>query len=272
MSQPASTFSAASGDGYELQMGRFSRRLAGKFLDFAGLDDAGQVLDAGCGTGALSAEILRRTTTATVVAVDLSPAYIAYATASTPDGRVSFETGDLTSLAFTDDTFDQVLSQLVLNFVPQTDVAIRELIRVTKPGGKLSAAIWDVRGGLVFNRLFVDTIAMLDPDAVALRRRNLTRPLTRPGELKEAWTREGLVQLRAGEVFTRTDFASFEDYWAPYDGDDGPVQAYLKTVTPELRDRMKEAVRLAYLDGEEDGPRSYVATAWVVSGVKPAQP
>ena len=53
MKTPSSTFNAADGRDYELQMGRWSRRLAETFLDFVGTGDAEQVLDVGCGDGAL---------------------------------------------------------------------------------------------------------------------------------------------------------------------------------------------------------------------------
>jgi SAM-dependent methyltransferase len=268
MANVSSTFPAANGDDYELQMGRWSRILASSFLDFTSLSDSGSILDAGCGTGALCAEILRRTKFAKVVGTDISEDYIAHASASTGDPRVVFKTGDLTSLPFSDGSFSQVFSQLVLLFVPDTDKAISELIRVTELGGTVSAATWDSRGGLTSIRFFMDTAAMLDTGADKLRQRMFTRPLTRPGELANAWEAAGLVDLKAGEITIRTDFASFEDYWAPYEGEDGVVPAYLRSVTPEMGGQIKDAVRRAYLDGEADGLRSYTATAWVASGKK----
>lgn len=270
MKRTSSTFAAVSGDGYELAMGRWSRRIAGPFLDFAGLTDAGTVLDAGCGTGSLSAELLRRTGQAKITAIDISPAYVAHAKAAVPGDRITFDTGDLTALSFADGSFDQVFSQLVLHFVPDAERAVSELVRVTKPGGMVAAAVWDARGGLLFNRFFLDTAAMLDPKAGELRGRDFTRPMTRPGELAKAWEGAGLIDRRAGEATIRADFASFADYWAPYDGDDGPIPVYLNSMTPELRGSIKNAVRRAYLDGEEDGPRSYTATAWLVVGTRPA--
>lgn len=270
MDQPSSTFSAASGDGYELQMGRWSRLLASKFLDFAGIKDQGRALDAGCGTGALSAELLRRTECLEIVGVDISPAYVAHVSHSIDDPRALFEVGDLTSLSFNAESFDQVYSQLVLHFVPDTPRAVNEMIRVTKPGGRISAAVWDARGGLIFNRFFLDTAAMIDPVAEELRKNAFTRPMTRPGELLQAWKEAGLEELRAGDITFRTEFTSFDDYWAPFDGEDGPIPAYLRSATSDIRHRVKDAVRLAYLDGEEDGPRSYTATTWVATGKKPA--
>ncbi|MHC4996704.1 MAG: class I SAM-dependent methyltransferase, partial [Planctomycetota bacterium] len=148
MSTKSTDFAAASGDGYELQMGRFSRLLAPRFLDFVQPADDGRILDAGCGTGALTAEINRRTSTARVIAVDISEAYVEHASRTIVDSRVSFEVADLTALPFPDLHFDQVFSQLVLDFVPDTDSAFREIKRVLKPGGRFAAAVWDARGGL----------------------------------------------------------------------------------------------------------------------------
>ena len=51
---------------------------------------------------------------------------------------------------------------LVLQFIPQADLAVREMRRVTRPGGTVAAATWDTRGGLVSYRMIFDTAAMLD--------------------------------------------------------------------------------------------------------------
>ncbi len=262
----SSDFSAVSGSGYELQMGRFSRLLAPKFLDLIEIEDSGSILDAGCGTGALTSELLRRTKTANIVGIDISEAYIEYAARDISDPRVLFEAADLNSLPMPDETFDHVVSQLVLDFVPNTKVALFELSRNLKPGGRLAIAIWDARGGLVFNRLFLDTAAMLDPEANELRKKNFTRPLRRPGDLEEALRSADFAEVRTGEAYIRTEFASFKDYWSPFDGKDGPIPSYLSKRTAELKKQIKDAVRDAYLDGEADGPRSYVATAWVATG------
>jgi hypothetical protein len=65
------------------------------------------------------------------------------------------------------------------------------------------------------------------------------------------------------------DFASFADYWAPSAGKEGPVAQYVGSLAADVRTRLRDMVRLAYLDGEGDGPRSYAATAWVVKGTVP---
>ena len=53
---------------------------------------------------------------------------------------------------------------LVLQFVPQADLAVREMRRVTRPGGTVAAATWDTRGGFVALRMIYDAAAMLDPN------------------------------------------------------------------------------------------------------------
>jgi hypothetical protein len=65
------------------------------------------------------------------------------------------------------------------------------------------------------------------------------------------------------------DFADFDDYWRPLLGGQGPVGGYVAALEPELRDRVCDAVRAAYLSGDADGPRSLTATAWSVTGAAP---
>ncbi|HEY2740176.1 MAG TPA: class I SAM-dependent methyltransferase, partial [Thermoanaerobaculia bacterium] len=176
---------------------------------------------------------------------------------------------DACAIQFADHSFDRALSMLVLHFVPQADRAIAEMRRVVKPGGVVAAAVWDVRGGLVAHRIFFDTAAALDPAANEYRARNFTRPMTRPGELAQAWRDAGLEDVVETMLSIRMEFRSFEDYWAPYEGKDGPAAQYIATLGEAERSRLKDAVRAAYLDGEPDGPRSYAALAWAAKGFTP---
>lgn len=269
MSVKSGTMPTGTGEGYEALMGRWSRVLSGPYLDFTGLPDSGRVLDAGCGTGPIAAEILRRSSSVSVTGVDLAQSYIDFALRTVDDPRASFKVADLTNLSFSDTSFDQVMSNLVLHFVPKTDAAIAEMIRVTKPGGKIAATVWDSRSGLVANKMFIDTAAVIDPKANELRKQLGVRPLSRPGELAAKWWEVGLTDIRDQELHIRMEFQSFDDYWAPYDGMDGPAAAYLRSTSEDLRRAVKEAVQAAYLDGEADGFRSYTATAFAVSGIKP---
>jgi SAM-dependent methyltransferase len=269
MNSDSSSFLSGSGNGYELQMGRWSRRLARQFVGFAGLQGAVKVLDVGCGTGSLCFVLGNDPEMHAVHGIDLSPDYIAYATKNNEDSRLTFQVGDACSLPFPDTSFDHALSMLVLQFVPRSDLALKEMRRVTSPGGVIAAATWDSRGGLVAQRIILDTAAVLDPGANDFRARTCTRPLSRPGDLGRAWRDAGFVEVEEGMLTIRMDFASFADFWAPAEGCDGPVAEYVGTLEPEMRIVLREKVRRAYLDGEDDGVRSYAAVAWVVKGRVP---
>jgi len=265
----SSTFTANDGDDYEIVMGRWSERLSMAFLDFAGTRDGDLVLDVGCGTGHLAQAVALRSRPKEVRAIDLAPTYIEFSRSRNRNSKVIYDVGDACALKFADDSFDRVFSLLVLHFVPETGRAISEMLRVAKPGGVVAACVWDVRGGYVASRMFYDTAAALDPRANERRARNYTRPMTKPGELVKAWREAGMQDVEEACLSIRMEFASFDDYWAPYERREGPAAEYLAILTNDERSRLINALRAAYLDGEIDGPRSYAALAWAVKGIAP---
>jgi ubiquinone/menaquinone biosynthesis C-methylase UbiE len=265
----SSTFLATDGAGYDLQMGRWSRRLAALLIDFAGVPESGRVLDVGCGTGSLTFALADRLREGTVTGVDRSSAYIAHATSRCRDPRVCFEAGDATDLHFDDQSFDHTLSSLVLQFIPGPDHAVRQMRRVTRSGGTVAAATWDTRGGVVARRMFFDTAAVIDPDAARRRAFDCARVMSSKSGLAKAWSDAGLVDIEVGSLTIRMDYVSFLDFWSSIDGRDGPIAAYLNSVNTETKITLRRLVEAAYLDGEPDGPRSYAATAWAVKGRVP---
>jgi ubiquinone/menaquinone biosynthesis C-methylase UbiE len=266
----SSTFTATDGDAYEQQMGRWSRRLAEAFLDFVGPIGEERILDLGCGTGSLTLALARRSATSRIRGLDFSDAYVEYARRRAGDDpRIGFQVGDACAMPFPEASFDRVLSLLMLHFVPQAPAAVAEMRRVARPGAVVAAAVWDARGGVVAQRLMLDTAAVLDPRADALRARHCTRPMTRPGELAAAWQAAGFQDIREALLTIRMDYADFEDFWRPHLGGQGPAAEYVAGLDATALDRLREHLRRAYLDGEPDGPRSYAASAWAVRGVAP---
>lgn len=265
----SSLFFASGGEGYELQMGRWSRRLAPKFIEFAGVARAESVLDVGCGTGSLTSALASNPEIHSVHGIDFSDAYIAHAKRQITGSKVQFQVGDACALPFVDAQFDHSLSMLVLQFIPHAEKAVSEMRRVTRPGGTVAAATWDSRGGFVWWRMFWDTAAVLDPEAAARRARMCARPMARPGDLERAWRAAGLTDVLQDMATIRMDFSSFQDFWAPFEGKDGPMAEYVQTLAREAKTVLNDKVRLAYVDGEPDGPRSFAATAWVVRGKVP---
>jgi hypothetical protein len=141
--------------------------------------------------------------------------------------------------------------------------------RVTRAGGALAAAVWDFRGGLVFQRLFWDTAAAIDPQAALTRDRLCAHPLAQPEGLVALWQEVGLEDIDGRSLTIRMDYQSFDDYWEPLLGGQGPFGSYVAGLRQGRRARIRAAVRAAYLSGGPDGPRSLAATAWAVRGRVP---
>src|SRR6476620_9485162 len=116
--ETSSTFAASDGNEYEIQMGRWSRRLAEPFLDFTGTANAEEVLDVGCGTGNLAFAIAQRAKAKSITGVDFSAAYVENAKSRNRAAEITFEVGDATALPYGAGSVDRVLSMLVLFFVP----------------------------------------------------------------------------------------------------------------------------------------------------------
>lgn len=264
-----STFKSLDGEGYELQMGRWSRRLAPLFVEFAGIRSGDRVLDVGCGTGHLSSCLSGNDAIRSVNGIDLSLAYVEYAKRHTRGGRTSFQVADACALPFSDGAFDHAASMLVLQFIPQPELAVREMQRVTRPGGTIAAATWDAGGGFVAYRMIFDTAALLSADGASVRMQAYGRRMRRPGELSRAWREAGLVDVIEGALTIRMEFASFADFWAPAETHEGPIAAYVNSLDQQARTKLRRSVELAYREGESDGPRSFAAAAWVVKGRAP---
>jgi len=263
---PASTYHASDGAAYEVFLGRWTRRLAQPLLDFAEFAMAGRLIDVGCGTGSLARAMAVRWPGRAVVGIDIASPYVAFAQAQPVLHNLVFEVADAAALPYADASFAGAVAQLVLNFVPDSTAALNEMKRVTARGGRVVAAVWDFRGGLVYQRMFWDTAAGIDPAAAAARDRLFSGALALPDGLTSLFALAGLAGVERTSITIRMDYANFEDYWQPLGGGQGPVGTYLAALTPDLRARIEQAVAVAYRSGAPDGPRSLTATAWAVRG------
>ena len=264
----ASAYHASDGAAYHRFLGRWTERLATTFAEFAGVPTDGDVLDVGCGTGSLAAEISKRAGGSRVMGIDVSEPYVAFARQRHASPSLAFETGDAAAIRFADGAFSAALAQLVLTFVPHPGRVVGEMARVTRPGGVVAAAVWDFCGGLVYQRLFWDTVAALDPEAGRARDRLFSHPLSQPDQLQALWLSAGLGDVETGSLTVRMDYASFKDYWEPLLGGQGPVGTFVASMGSDALAALEGAVRSAYLSGRPDGPRSLTATAWAVRGTR----
>jgi len=115
---------------------------APRLLKRAGVTHGAKVLDVGCGTGVVALTAARIGAKAT--GVDLTPELVERAkyNATLTKRNVDFHVGDAEELPFGDATFDFVLSQFGHMFAPRPEVAVREMLRVLKPGGIIAFSTW----------------------------------------------------------------------------------------------------------------------------------
>lgn len=120
----------------------FTTPPAGRLVRFAGVGAGEVVLDVGCGTGVVAVTAARAG--ARVSGLDLTPELLAQARRSSEIARVAVEwrEGDAEALPWPDRSFDVVLSQFGHMFAPRPDVALAEMLRVLKPGGRLAFSTW----------------------------------------------------------------------------------------------------------------------------------
>ncbi len=249
----------SEGDGYEHFMGRWSRRLAPLFVDFAQVGAGDVVLDVGSGTGALSLAVAA-VASAQVTGIERSETYVRHAQQHADGDRVRFEVGDATALPFPDSTFDRTLSMLVLNFVPDRAVALDQMIRVTRPGGVVAGAVWDYGDGMGMLRMFWDEAVALNPEAEPRDERHM--PLCSRGALAELWRDHGLHGVDEQALTIEMAFTSFDDYWQPFLHGQGPAGAYVTSLSEFDRRALQSGLRRRWAAG-----LSLNARAWAVRGV-----
>ncbi|PBB30425.1 class I SAM-dependent methyltransferase [Mesorhizobium sp. M1A.F.Ca.IN.020.06.1.1] len=262
-----SSFTVHAASGYEQLMGRWSRRLAPKFIDFVGLAGGEKILDVGCGTGSLTFELAKSRDLAEIQAIDFSAVFVAAAKERNTDRRITIEQADATALPFEDNAFDRALALLVLHFVPETGKAVAEMRRVTRPGGVVAAVVWDHLGGMPAMRMMIDTVAALSESGRQMRNRYCFQPMMQPGEMKRTFVEQGLTDVTETELMIRMDYQNFDDYWAPIAAGEGPLGKYMTTLDAAERTRTEAAVRDAYEAGRADGPRSFANVAWACRGI-----
>ena len=250
---------------YEAMMGRWSKRLAPMFLDFARVSDGDRILDVGCGTGSLVQIIAERTGQASIVGIDPAQASIDYARTRFSDARITFDRGDAQELPYTSSSFKHSLSLLVFQFLSQPEMVAKEMRRVTRPGGTVAACTWD-RTGLEMSDLFWEECVRLDPGAE--QRAQRPNKCNVQGQLTDVWRAAALKSIEEVALEIRTDFTCFDDFWLPYTKGVGPQGVYVASLPADKREVLRDALWKRFA-GEQDRPFTLRAKALAVRGIVP---
>lgn len=224
---------AVTADAYDRFMGRFSRPLAAPFVEFAQVQEGQRALDVGCGPGALTAELVDRLGAGAVVAIDPSPSFVEAARARFPG--VDVRTGTAEQIPFPDDEFDLALAQLVVHFMSDPVAGLREMGRVTRPGGTVATCVWDHAGGEGPLSAFWQAVRDVDPGAPD----EAGLPGAREGHLVELCEAAGLRDVEPGTLTVTVRFETFTDWWEPFTFGVGPAGAYVARLDEPGRAKLR---------------------------------
>jgi SAM-dependent methyltransferase len=243
-------------DAYDRFMGRYSVPLASPFADFALIERGQRVLDVGCGPGALTVELVDRLGADAVSAVDPSEQFVAAVQIRAPGVSVQCSGAEL--LPFADDTFDASVAQLVVHFMDEPVSGLREMSRVTRGGGVVSACVWDHAGGRGPLSAFWAAARALDDEVID----ESTLAGTRAGQLGELFTSAGLLDVEEDTVSVDVEHTSFEAWWEPYTLGVGPAGRYVRSLSVAQQQKLRDVCR----ESMPSAPFTQQAAAWAARG------
>ena len=241
-----------SPEAYARFMGRYAEPLAEVFVAFAKVDTDDRVLDVGCGPGALTARLL--SVGAEVAAIDPSPPFVAAIRARFPGIDVHLGTAEEMPYATAD--FDAALAQLVVHFMTDPVLAIRQMARVTRRGGVVAACVWDGPTGALAP--FWDAVHVIDPEAED----EALLSGAHVGHLTELFEAAGLHDVEETSIAAEVVHPTFEEWWEPYTYGVGPAGDYVQRLDDDRRAGLEAVAR----ERLGSGPFTIAANAWAARG------
>ena len=229
----------------------------GRIISAAELTESDDVLDVGCGTGALTREVAKLAGSAT--GFDLSESMLGVARQVCPG--VTFQQGDVADLPFEDSSFDAVVSAFMLMFVPDPKQAVGEIQRVLRPGGRLAAGIWQ---GLSNNPVYDALVESTREVAGDKSADSMAWPFTMGdvGKLEEIFNVDGLHDISVTAHDGYAEFPSVEDLVGV------EIQAWLlaDSVSADQIAEIAARLRRKYLGfANSEGPIKFPLNAFIVS-------
>ncbi|HEY1508054.1 MAG TPA: class I SAM-dependent methyltransferase [Solirubrobacteraceae bacterium] len=241
---------------YDRFMGRYSVPLAAEFADFAGIATGQRAIDVGCGSGALTRELVERLGADRVSAVDPAQLFVAAIRERLPGVRVDLASAE--ALPYMDSQFDVAVAQLVVHFMAEPLVGVREMARVTSSGGVVAACVWDHTGGRGPLSMFWDVARELDRSVQGEAR----RAGTREGDLGPLFEAVGLREIEESSLTVDVGHPSFDEWWEPFTLGVGPAGRHVAQLRSDDQARLREACRARL----PSAPFVISALAWVARG------
>jgi ubiquinone/menaquinone biosynthesis C-methylase UbiE len=208
-------------------------------------EDVDVVLDVASGTGEPGLTIATRLRGGIVIATDLAEGMLEVAREKADRIRISnFRTitSDVSELPFPDNTFDSISCRLGFMFFPDMKLALREMVRVLKPGGKIAAAVWNVPEKNFWASAILGIINKNmqlmppPPGAPGLFR------CAENGLMEDLFKHAGLRNISEKEVGGKLDTGTTEVYWNFMTEVVAPVVAALSNADEAMKLRIRSRV------------------------------
>ena len=246
---------------YDEMMGAWSQLLGSQFINWLNPAINKKWIDIGCGTGAFTEQIFNKCAPTNIIGIDPSKEQIEFATNRFSSNNLDFKIGDAMSLPFDKKYFDFATMALVLFFVPDPLTGVKEMVRVVKPGGSISAYVWDVYGG----GLPVEVVHF------GLREMNIDYPIPPSAEvskmanLNELWSTAGLKEIESRKIIAHRTFSNFDELWK-ISLKSPALQPVLNRINTNKLTKLKLIVK-ENLVTDTDGTVTYAAHSNAIKGI-----
>lgn len=252
------------GAAYERMMGVWSRLAGKEFIEWLAPPSGQRWIDIGCGNGAFTELLVERCAPSHIVGIDPSAGQLAFARSRHRDGIAEFQQGDATTLPVGDHSFDAAAMALVIFFVPQPSKGLAEMVRVVKPGGTISAYVWDMLDPNGF------PLAPIQEELRILGIQPMLPPsaeVSRLSTLSSLWLDGGLTDVATREITVSRTFENFDDFWGSVEIAIGMVTA-TREISDDDKDELKARIRIR-VPADSSGRITYSSRANAVTGRTP---
>jgi ubiquinone/menaquinone biosynthesis C-methylase UbiE len=262
MADPMKFFT--DGNAYERMMGRWSRAVGEKFLNWLALPQGLHWLDVGCGNGAFTETLIRYSAPAKVDAVDPSSDQVSHARSRATGDVATFRLGDAQALQFSDNSFDVAVMALVISFVPDARKAVNEMRRVVRPGGTVATYMWESTAQDSIPHAPFKRAA----EALGFSGTRVSPPsekLTTQEGLQNLWREIGLEKIATTQINIKVEFNGFDNFWQSCTALPNPSTQFLRELPPSDVEKVRGWLN-EQLPRDASGCISYRAYANAVKG------
>lgn len=260
-----------SGERYHRFMGRWSAQVAATFVDRLDLPAGLAWLDVGCGAGDLLGVVLAERSPARITGLDLSAPFLETARARWGgQPGVDFTLGSAEDLPFADATFDAVVSGLAINFPPDSERVVAEMVRVARPGATVGAYVWDYEFPGFFLTRFWDAAEVVLGERAHATERGRWHICTQTG-LGSLARRAGLAGVRVRGITVDTVFDDRDSLWEGFELGIGPAGTLVRGLDADERRAVRQEIERHLPALREDGAVALRARSWAFTAARPTE-